>query len=125
MAKKRIVSDSDKPESVFEWGLGEQEDVQKWLDTAPFDEKGILHLPEFEVIKEVRQRLDERAKQNQLTNGDVLAAYQDLHKSATTSDIVCGITVGSKRCGGIMDEEVTPFGIYYQCRKNTAHRIVK
>jgi hypothetical protein len=125
MSKQRNVSNTDEPESVFDWGLGPQNEVQQWLESAPFDDKGILHLPEFEIIKKVRQRLDEQAKQTDLTNGDVLIAYQELHKSATSSDIVCGIIVSTKRCGGIMDEEVTPFGIYYQCRKHSAHRIVK
>jgi hypothetical protein len=125
MAKQRTASDVDKRRSVFEWGLGSEDDVQEWLDSAPFEEKGILHLPEFEVIEAVRRRLDERAKHSDLSNGDVLTAYQELHDSAASSDIVCGMTVNAKRCGGIMDEEVTPFGIYYQCRRNPLHRIVK
>jgi hypothetical protein len=114
-----------KPESVFDWELGPEDDVQRWLEMAPFDDKGLLHLPEHSIVKEVQHQLTELANRDALNTRDVLAAYQKLSDSARDSDIVCGFTVAGKRCGGIMEEEVTPFGIYYQCRKTSTHRVVK
>ena len=112
-----------EPKSIFELGLFESKDeAQSALDVAPFDAKGLLHLPELTVLDAAVEALSVAALEQRLDRRKVLHEYQRLAQSARSSLIICGQVSGGHRCGGIMDIEVTPFGAYYQCRSNTSHR---
>lgn len=114
----------EKPKSIFDLEYFEtREEAQEALDAA-FSGEGPLHLPSCEDVKRVREQLVSKGTEY-LTDHDVLIAFQDLRKSAMTSDIICGDTSSGSRCGGLMDFEVNAFGVYYLCRLNNRHKIAK
>src|SRR4051794_35868421 len=96
MSRSKMGHGTHQPESVFDWDLGPEDEVRRWLEMAPFDDRGVLHLPEYAVVKEVEHRLKDLAKRDELSAGEVLAAYHKLHGSASSSDLVCGVTVGGE-----------------------------
>jgi hypothetical protein len=114
-----------EPRTVFELGYyPSTEETQKWLNLAPFGNPPVLHLPSSDVVSSVRDNLAERG--TSLNMLDVLVSYHRLHASAQSSDIICGETdANGNKCGGIMDEEVSAFGIYYLCRADKSHKFPK
>jgi hypothetical protein len=117
------MNGQDKPKSVFDLGyFTSQEAAQGALDCARFGEPPVLHLPSHDDVRRVRKRLHHIFRSGEVTDADILTAYQELAFSASSSDIVCGVVAGGHRCGGLMDIEVSVFGAYYQCRVTSSHR---
>ena len=119
--------DQNKPRSIFELNyFPSDEETQRWLNLIPFDKIGVLHLPSHNVIDQEIRRLFNLFREERFMRGDLLLSYHRLIQSAQSSDIVCGKTTSSgNTCGGIMDEEVSAFGIYYVCRLDNNHRYLK
>ncbi len=116
---------TNEPRTVFELGYyPSKEETQNWLNLAPFGNPPVLHLPSSDVVSSVRDALAGRSAS--LSTLDVLVSYHTLHASAKSSNTICGDTdaLGNK-CGGIMDEEVSAFGIYYLCRADKSHKFPK
>ena len=117
------MSNHEKPESVFDLNyFPTQKAAQDALDCAPFGDPPVLHLPAHTDVQRIREQLQEKSRTGDLTDRAILTAYQELALSASSSDIICGQTAGTHRCGGLMDVEVSVFGAYYQCRRATSHR---
>jgi hypothetical protein len=117
--------DDNRPLSIFELGyFNDPEQAQNALDEFPTGDEKVLHLPSHEDIFRIRDGLRNIAKENPegITSFVILMAYQDLSRSASSSDIICCEVVNNHKCGGIIDLEISPFGRYYQCRKNSNHR---
>jgi len=111
------------PISIFDLDYFDTTDeAQAALDQFPVRHEKVLHLPSHQDIIEIRKKLQEKAEGNGISNRDVLFAYQELSLSASSSDIICCEVANGHRCGGLMDVEVSVFGAYYQCRKNSTHR---
>jgi hypothetical protein len=101
-------------------------EVERLLSLPGINEDHPLILPEFPVVMQVTESLSkEAAEKKRVRPQSILEAYQRL-KLSDESDIICGWTDSNgQKCGGIMDEEVTPVAIYYKCRKDPNHRTRK
>ena len=105
--------------SLYELGyFDSREEVEKLLTALGVNQSHPLAIPEFPVVMQV-------AKELNIKPSTLLLAYQQL-KTSDQSDIICGWNDPSgRKCGGIMDEEVTALGVYYQCRLDSGHRTKK
>lgn len=109
--------------SIFDLGYFEnQSEAQEALNKLPTEGKKFIHVPSFSDVSKIQQRLQNKALESNITNLDILLAYQELDLSASTSDIICVEVVSGNKCGGLIDLEVSAFGRYYQCRRNSIHR---
>ncbi|OHA09326.1 MAG: hypothetical protein A3A44_03420 [Candidatus Sungbacteria bacterium RIFCSPLOWO2_01_FULL_60_25] len=105
--------------SLFDLAYFESRDeIQQILTSLGVNQSHPLTLPEYPAVMQVSKDLG-------LSPRVVLLAYQRL-KASDQSDVICGWNDSSGlKCGGMMDEEVTALGVYYQCRLDAAHRTKK
>lgn len=105
--------------SLFDLGYFDSRDeAQDLLERIGINESKPLVLPEYPVVMQMSSELGIEPKR-------LLLAYQKL-KQSDQSDVFCGWKNPSgKRCGGLTDQEVTPLGVYYQCRLYADHRTKK
>lgn len=90
------------------------------------DERRPIFLPEFSVVRQVCEDLQQTMEEGKIQARQVLLAYQKLKESAFHTDVFCGWkdSQGNK-CGAFCDIEVTALGPYYQCRVDKSHRTPK
>src|SRR5262249_49619292 len=104
----------DNPKSIHDLRYYDSyEATQEWLDMTPFVGEGQLHLPSHKLVQEIRDRFQQLSERMELHQRDILVAYQLLRSSPVLGDSICGFMVSGHKCGGIMDEEVSAFGVYY------------
>lgn len=123
------MNQSDDPRTVFDLGFSESADeVREWLKVAPFSgTPRIMRIPSIELLDDVRNCL--RQSDSNISRGQLLVVQQRLQQSVATaqqSHLVCGETdTAGNECGGIIDEKVSAFGIYYVCRNDPKHKFQK